>query len=220
MSSIQFASFQDQKPGTSGLRKKVVVFQTKHYTESFVQSIITAIEPNPVLVIGGDGRFFNKQAITIIAQIARGNQVKKLIIAKSGILSTPAASNLIRIRKATGGILLTASHNPGGVDNDFGIKYNISNGGPAPESVTEKIFEISKSLTAYKVAEIDGLDLELVGCRQFGEMEVEVVDGITDYVVMVKEIFDFTAIKVFLDANPKFTFLFDAMNAGTNNLDC
>ncbi len=135
---FQIDPFQDQKPGTSGLRKKVKVFQQNHYTESFVQSIFSAIEPEATLVVGGDGRYFNKHAIYVIAGIAAGNKAKKLIIGKDGILSTPgksewllieAASNLIRKRAATGGILLTASHNPGGPENDFGIKYNISNGG-------------------------------------------------------------------------------------------
>ena len=165
-------------------------------------------------MVGGDGRFYNKEAIKIITQISKANNIKKLIIGKDGILSTPAASNLIRIRKATGGILLTASHNPGGVDNDFGIKYNISNGGPAPESVTEKIFEISKALKVYKTEDIHDLDLSIVGSKKYGNMEVEIVDGIVDYVTMVKEIFDFKAIKEFLKSNPKFTFLFDAMHAG------
>lgn len=214
MTVVSFTSFEDQKPGTSGLRKKVKVFQKPHYTESFVQSIITAIEEEATLVVGGDGRFYNKEAIKIITQISKANNIKKLIIGKDGILSTPAASNLIRIRKATGGILLTASHNPGGVDNDFGIKYNISNGGPAPESVTEKIFEISKALKVYKTEDIHDLDLSIVGSKKYGNMEVEIVDGIVDYVTMVKEIFDFKAIKEFLKSNPKFTFLFDAMHAG------
>lgn len=160
--------FQDQKPGTSGLRKKVTVFQQPHYTESFIQAIISAIDPGASLVIGGDGRYYNKHAIHLIASIALANGVKRLIIGQSGILSTPAASNLIRLRKATGGILLTASHNPGGPTNDFGIKYNIGNGGPAPEGITSKIFELTKGLKGYNIEHIKEVRLNLIAAK-FGQ---------------------------------------------------
>ncbi|KAL2915442.1 hypothetical protein HK105_205058 [Polyrhizophydium stewartii] len=195
ISQVPTNPFADQKPGTSGLRKRVRVFQQPHYTENFVQSILAAIPPN-----GPEG------ATLVVA---------KLIIGKDGILSTPAASNLIRKRHATGGILLTASHNPGGPDNDFGIKYNISNGGPAPEAVTDKIFQISKSLAHYSVANVPQVDLSVVATHTFGAFSVEVVDSVDDYVTLVKEIYDFASIRSFLSNSPQFKLLFDAMHGVT-----
>ncbi|KAI8613121.1 putative PGM2-phosphoglucomutase [Chytriomyces sp. MP71] len=216
--TVQTTAFADQKPGTSGLRKRVKVFQQPHYTENFVQSILSAIpsgSKSATLVVGGDGRFFNKVAVQTIAKIAAGNGVAKLIVGQDGILSTPAASNLIRKHKATGGILLTASHNPGGPENDFGIKYNIANGGPAPESVTDNIFSISRTLTAYHVADIPDIDLSVIGTTAFPGFSVEVVDSVQDYVILMKEIYDFTAIKTFLAQNPSFTVLVDSMHGVT-----
>jgi phosphoglucomutase len=210
--------YHDQKPGTSGLRKRVKVFQQLNYTHNFIQAILSAIPGGPQgsnLVVGGDGRYFSADAIQIIATLAAGNGVRKLYVAKDGILSTPAASNFIRKCKATGGILLTASHNPGGPDADFGIKYNMSNGGPAPESVTDAIFDIASSLTEYKSIRIPAIDLTAVA--EFSPIDgftVQVFDGVEDYVTLMKEIYDFGAIKTFLNKNPSFTVLFDAMHAG------
>ncbi|KAI5290287.1 Phosphoglucomutase-2 [Ascosphaera acerosa] len=215
---VQFASFKDQKPGTSGLRKRVTVFQQPHYSESFIASILLAIPEgaaNATLVIGGDGRYYNPEVVQLIAKIGAAYGVKKLIIGQNGILSTPAASNVIRRRQATGGILLTASHNPGGPNADFGIKYNLANGGPAPESVTNKIFEVSKTLTSYKIADIPEVDIAALGSRTYGPLEVEIIDSTADYVAMLKEIFDFDLIRAFLRSKPDFKVLFDGLNGVT-----
>lgn len=216
--AIEFKPFTDQKPGTSGLRKKVTVFQQPHYSEAFVASILLSI-PEGVegsfLVIGGDGRFWNPEVIQVIAKIGAAYGVKKLLIGQDGILSTPAASHVIRKRKATGGILLTASHNPGGPTNDFGIKYNLANGGPAPESVTNKIYETSKTLTSYRVAEIPDIDISTIGTRTYGNLEVEIIDSTADYVEMLKDIFDFDVIKRFFALHPDFKVLFDGLSGVT-----
>ncbi|KAK3695215.1 phosphoglucomutase 2 [Podospora appendiculata] len=216
--TVEFTPFADQKPGTSGLRKKVTVFQKPHYSESFVTSILLSI-PEGVegsfLVIGGDGRYYNPEVIQLIAKIGAAYGVKKLLIGQDGILSTPAASHVIRKRNATGGILLTASHNPGGPKNDFGIKYNLANGGPAPESVTNKIFEASKTLTSYKIAAIPDIDISTIGTTTYGSLEVEVIDSTADYVEMLKDIFDFPLIKKFLVAHPDFKVLFDGLSGVT-----
>lgn len=213
--------FQDQKPGTSGLRKKVQVFQQPNYTENFIQAILDAIpegKNGSTLVIGGDGRYYNDTVIQLIIKISAANGIKKLIIGRNGILSTPATSHVIRIRGATGGIILTASHNPGGPNNDLGIKYNLANGGPAPESVTNKIFDVSKALDDYKIVALPEFDLSKIGSLQTGPIEVEIIDSTKDYVEMLKDTFDFNAIKKFLtDATEKqgFKLLFDAMNGVT-----
>lgn len=213
--------FQDQKPGTSGLRKKVQVFQQTNYTENFIQAILDAIpegKNGSTLVIGGDGRYYNDTVIQLIIKISAANGIKKLIIGRNGILSTPATSHVIRIRGATGGIILTASHNPGGPNNDLGIKYNLANGGPAPESVTNKIFDVSKALDDYKIVALPEFDLSKIGSLQTGPIEVEIIDSTKDYVEMLKDTFDFNAIKKFLtDATEKqgFKLLFDAMNGVT-----
>jgi phosphoglucomutase len=218
VNTVEFESFQDQKPGTSGLRKKVTVFQKPHYSESFVTSILLSI-PEGVegsfLVIGGDGRYWNPEVIQVIAKISAAYGVKKLLIGQDGILSTPAASHVIRLRKATGGILLTASHNPGGPKNDFGIKYNLANGGPAPESVTNKIYETSKTLTSYKIADIPDVDISTVGTNTYGSLEVEVIDSTADYTAMLKDIFDFDVIKKFFSSHPDFKVLFDGLSGVT-----
>ncbi|KAF9208436.1 Phosphoglucomutase-2 [Haplosporangium sp. Z 27] len=216
--SIPTKPFEGQRPGTSGLRKRVKVFQQEHYTQNFIQATLDAIPTGAkgaTLVIGGDGRYFSEDAVQMIIRIAAGNEVSKLIIGQNTILSTPAASNLIRIRKATGGILLTASHNPGGPDNDFGIKYNMSNGGPAPESVTEKIYEITQKITSYKEISLPPVDLSTVGIQHAGSLEVEIVDSVADYLVLLKNIFDFDLIKNFLQKNSDFTVLFDGMHGVT-----
>jgi phosphoglucomutase len=216
--TIQFESFADQKPGTSGLRKRVTVFQKPHYSESFVASILLSI-PEGVegsfLVIGGDGRFYNPEVIQVIAKLSAAYGVKKLLIGQNGILSTPAASHVIRKRGATGGILLTASHNPGGPNADFGIKYNLANGGPAPESVTNKIYQVSKTLTSYKTADIPHVDISKIGTATYGALEVEVIDSTADYVEMLKDIFDFDLIRKFFASHPDFKVLFDGLSGVT-----
>ncbi|KAA8646293.1 phosphoglucomutase PGM2 [Aspergillus tanneri] len=216
--TVSFQPFTDQKPGTSGLRKKVKVFQQPNYSESFIASILLSIPEGAdgaFLVIGGDGRYYNPEVIQKIAQISAAYGVKKLLVGQNGILSTPAASNLIRVRRATGGILLTASHNPGGPNADFGIKYNLANGAPAPETVTNKIYESSKSLTSYKYAEIPAVDISTIGTQSCGPLEVEVVHSTTDYVAMMKQIFDFDLIREFLHSHKDFKVLFDGMHGVT-----
>lgn len=217
---IPTTPFADQKPGTSGLRKKVVVFEQEHYTENFIQAILCSIPEGAsgaTLVVGGDGRYYNDVVIQIIAQIAAANGVSKLIIGQNGLLSTPATSHIIRIRKATGGIILTASHNPGGPKNDLGIKYNMSNGGPAPESITDKMFEASKTLTHYQFEKLPPIDLSSLGSVTVGQskMEVEIIDTTKDYVTMLKDIFDFPLIKQFVHEAPDFSLLFDALHGIT-----
>lgn len=215
---VQTTPFTDQKPGTSGLRKKTTRFQIENYTENFIQAVLYAIPQGAkgaTLVVGGDGRYYNDVFINIIAQISAANGVLKLIIGENGILSTPAASNVIRKYGATGGIILTASHNPGGPDNDCGIKYNLSNGGPAPESVTNDIYEESMKLTKYKIMDLPKVDLKHIGTKKYGPLEVEIIDSTKDYVEMMEEIFDFPLIKEFIDEHKDFTFLFDALNGVT-----
>ncbi|KAL9119036.1 MAG: hypothetical protein Q9187_004408 [Circinaria calcarea] len=216
--TVSLKPFTDQKPGTSGLRKKVVVFQQPNYSEAFITSILLSI-PEGVegsfLVIGGDGRYYNPEVVQLIAKIGAAYGVKKLLVGQNGILSTPAASHVIRKRKATGGILLTASHNPGGPTNDFGIKYNLTNGAPAPESVTNKIFQASKSLSEYKIAEIPEVDMSTIGTKTYGPLEVEIIDSTKDYVEMLKDIFDFPMIKEFFETHKDFKVLFDALHGVT-----
>ncbi|KAA1470218.1 phosphoglucomutase [Dentipellis sp. KUC8613] len=209
--------FEGQKPGTSGLRKRVKIFQQQHYTENFIQSIFDAIPlKGATLVVGGDGRYYSPEVVQIILQIASANGVAKLIIGKDGILSTPAASNVIRKYKANGGILLTASHNPGGPNADFGIKYNVENGGPAPENVTEKIFEKTKSISSYKVLELPPIDLAKLGDTTYGPLKVTVIDSVADYLLLLEDIFDFPLIKSFLTSHKDdFRVLFDGLHGVT-----
>jgi len=216
--TVEFKPFQDQKPGTSGLRKKVKVFQQPHYSEAFIASILLSIPEGAegaTLVVGGDGRYWNPEVTQLIAKIGAAYGVKKLIIGQNGILSTPAASHVIRQRKATGGILLTASHNPGGPDEDFGMKYNLANGAPAPESVTNKIYETSKNLTSYKVMDVPDVDLKTLGTQTYGPLEVEIIHSTKDYLDMLKDIFDFDMIKSFLKQHPDFKVKFDGLNGVT-----
>lgn len=217
--SISTTPFEGQKPGTSGLRKKVKVFEQEHYTENFVQSVLDAIPEGAAkatLVIGGDGRYYNDKVIQVIASIAAANGVSKLIIGQNGILSTPAASHVIRKYKATGGIILTASHNPGGPTNDFGIKYNLANGGPAPESVTNKMYELTTKIKEYKIVkDFPTVDISTIGTKSYGNLEVEIIDSTKDYVEYLKEIFDFDLIKSFFKKNPDFKVLFDSLNGVT-----
>ncbi|KAI0255866.1 phosphoglucomutase [Lactifluus subvellereus] len=209
--------FDGQKPGTSGLRKRVKVFQQEHYTENFVQAIFDAIPlTGSTLVVGGDGRFYSPEVVQIILRIASANGVSKVIIGKDGILSTPAASNVIRKYKANGGILLTASHNPGGPNADFGIKYNVENGGPAPENITERIFARTKTISSYKVLEAPPVDLSKLGNTTYGPLAVSIIDSVKDYLELLQGIFDFKLIRSFLTSHKSdFSVLFDGLHGVT-----
>ena len=195
--TISTQPFSDQKPGTSGLRKRVKVFQQPHYLENFVQSIFDTLEipPQAVLTLGGDGRYYNRTAIQIIVKMAAANGFSKVLVGKGGILSTPAASHIIRKYQTFGGIILSASHNPGGPDNDFGIKYNTTNGGPAPEKITEAIFAKSKTIAQYRVAELPEIDLDNLGTQVVDGFTVEVIDPVADYADLMESLFDFEAIR-------------------------
>ena len=213
--SIATKPFDGQKPGTSGLRKKVTVFQQPHYLENFVQALFDTLDKpaNATLVVGGDGRFHNRAAIQTVLRMSAANGFSRIIVGRGGILSTPAASNLIRSRKAFGGIVLSASHNPGGPDGDFGIKYNVSNGGPAPEKVTDAAFAKTKTITAYKVFEAPDVDLDGLGESRIGETRIEIVDPVDDYATLMTRLFDFDRIKDLFASG--FTMRFDAMHAVT-----
>jgi len=208
-------SFSDQKPGTSGLRKSTSQFLAPNYLEIFIESILQSLGnlDGSILIVGGDGRYGNDVAIKKIIQICAAHKVGKIIVPINGILSTPAASNLIRKEKAIGGIILSASHNPGGIEGDFGVKLNIANGGPAPESLTNKIFNYSQSLKTYKFFETDIPDLSSRGSFSIQDMKLEIIDGVSDYVNLMEQIFDLDQIGDFLKAD--FPIVFDAMNAVT-----
>ena len=207
--------FSDQKPGTSGLRKRVTVFQQPHYLENFIQSTFDSLEnyQGQTLVLGGDGRYYNRQAIQIILKMAAANGVGRVKVGQSGILSTPATSCVIRQTGAIGGIILSASHNPGGPDGDFGVKYNISNGGPAPEKVTEAIFAHSKVIDHYKIVTAPDVDLDTLGESQIGEMVVEVINSVADYAKLMESLFDFDRIHQLLSGS--FRMCMDSMHAVT-----
>jgi phosphoglucomutase len=211
--TVSTQPFQDQKPGTSGLRKKVPAFRQPHYLENFVQAIFDSIAaPQGVtLVLGGDGRYYNRQAIQIILKMAAANGFGKVMVGQGGILSTPAASCVIRKYKTFGGIILSASHNPGGPDGDFGIKFNSSNGGPATETVTEAIFAQSKSISQYRILDVGDVQIDAIGNSMLGAMIVEVIDPVSDYAELMKSLFDFAAIKALLADG--FRIKFDAMHA-------
>ncbi|HEY8084459.1 MAG TPA: alpha-D-glucose phosphate-specific phosphoglucomutase [Methylophilaceae bacterium] len=207
--------FNDQKPGTSGLRKKVPVFQQAHYLENFVQAIFDSIEDRKTqtLALGGDGRYFNLEAIQIILKMAAANGFKRVLVGKGGILSTPAASYVIRKHKTDGGIILSASHNPAGKDGDFGIKYNIGAGGPAPEKITEAIFAKSKAIAEYRILDAADVAIDKVGESKMGDMVVQVIDPVVDYAELMETLFDFDAIRTLLASG--FRMQFDAMHAVT-----
>lgn len=208
--------FNDQKPGTSGLRKQVSHFRSSHYLENFVQSIFDTQTQlrGAELILGGDGRFFNREAIQIILRMAAANDIRKVTVGLGGILSTPAASHLIRKRSAAGGIVLSASHNPGGPNGDFGIKFNVANGGPAPESVTNAIHARSLEITEYRIARADHVDIDHAGTGTLGEMAVEIADPVTDYADLMESLFDFDAMRALLQSGT-FTMRFDSMHAVT-----
>ena len=213
--------YSDQKPGTSGLRKKVKIFQQAHYLENFVQSLFdTLVVPNDaVLVVGGDGRYHNRQAIQTIISMAAANGFTRVLIGQGGILSTPAASHVIRKYQTFGGMVLSASHNQGGVHGDFGIKYNIGNGGPAPEKITDEVFAKSKVITEYKISDLPLVDIDTIGETQFAgaaadqTFTVQVIDAVQDYADLMQSLFDFKAIKQLLASG--FEMKFDAMHAVT-----
>ena len=208
--------FNDQRPGTSGLRKKVSVFQQQNYLENFVQSIFDSLESyqGKTLVVGGDGRYYNRHAVQVILRMAVANGFGRVIVGQGGLLSTPAVSCIIRKRKAFGGIVLSASHNPAGPDGDFGIKYNIANGGPAPEKITEAIYAKSQQIQRYLITDSAELDLDTPGEQQLGTMTVEVIDPVSDYAELMQNLFDFDRICSLIDSG-LFTMRFDAMHAVT-----
>ncbi len=212
---IATTPFTDQKPGTSGLRKKVPVFQQPGYLENFVQSIFDSLEgfAGKTLVIGGDGRFYNREAIQIAIRMAAANGFGTILIGRGGILSTPAASHVIRKYGAFGGIILSASHNPGGPTEDFGIKYNIQNGGPAPEKITDAIFARSKAISRYLTLDAPDVDLDKDGDTRVGDAVVRIIDPVADYAELMGSLFDFAAIREMIDGG--FRIAFDAMSAVT-----
>ncbi|MFL6656835.1 MAG: alpha-D-glucose phosphate-specific phosphoglucomutase [Massilia sp.] len=213
--TITTSPFAGQRPGTSGLRKKVTEFRQPNYLENFVEAIFTTLGDcaGKTLVVGGDGRFFNRQAIQIILKMAAAHGVGKVMVGQGGILSTPALSCAVRKHAAFGGIVLSASHNPGGPDGDFGIKYNIANGGPAPEQVTEAIYAASQQVTSYRISDAPDISLDAVGNARIEQMSVEVIDSVADYAELMARLFDFTAIKAMFALG--FRMRFDAMSAVT-----
>ncbi|MFT3803103.1 MAG: alpha-D-glucose phosphate-specific phosphoglucomutase [Burkholderiaceae bacterium] len=213
---VSTQAFDDQKPGTSGLRKKVTVFEQPHYLENFVQSIFDSLQgfAGQTLVLGGDGRYHNDRAIQTILRMAAANGFGRVLVGRRGILSTPAASCVIRKNQAYGGIILSASHNPGGPDGDFGIKYNTGNGGPAPEKITDAIFVNTKSITRYLTLDTPDVPLDALGSTMLGAMTVEVIDPVADYAQLQQSLFDFPAIRALLSGGD-FRFCFDAMHAVT-----
>jgi phosphoglucomutase len=211
---VKTTPFPDQKPGTSGLRKAVTVFQQPHYLENFIQSIFDSVGDlrGQILVLGGDGRYYNRQAIQIILKMAAANGVGRIKVGQRGILSTPATSAIIRKYQAFGGIILSASHNPGGPNGDFGVKYNIGNGGPAPEKVTEAMYARSKVIDTYQILEAADVDLEALGESHLGETVVEVIDSVQDYEELMESLFDFERIRQLLTRG-NFRFSIDALHA-------
>ena len=202
-----------QRPGTSGLRKKVTVFRQPHYLENFVQSLFDTLGDltGKTLVLGGDGRYHNRSAVQTILKMAAANGVARVLVGQGGILSTPAVSCVIRKREALGGIVLSASHNPGGPDGDFGIKYNISNGGPAPESITEAVYARTTAITSYRISDAADVDIDRLGSTQLEQMQIEVIDPVADYAELMQRLFDFDAIRKLFAGG--FAMRFDAMSA-------
>jgi phosphoglucomutase len=220
MKTVHTTPFEDQRPGTSGLRKKTRVFMQPNYLENFVQSVFNAVREETgadfqqeTLVVGGDGRYYNREAIQTIVRMAAANGFGRLLIGRGGILSTPAASAVIRRRGALGGIVLSASHNPGGIDEDFGVKYNVRNGGPAPESVTERIYQQTRAITEYKTLDHADVGIDIEGSLRIGNTEVIIINPLADYTSLMEELFDFNALRALFAGG--FRMIFDAMHGVT-----
>ena len=218
--TVRTSPFEGQRPGTSGLRKKTRVFMQPGYLENFVQSVFDAVRADAgggfdaeTLVVGGDGRYYNREAIQTIIRMAAANGFRTLLVGRGGILSTPAVSAVIRRRRAFGGLVLSASHNPGGLEEDFGIKYNTRNGGPAPESVTERVYAETQTITRYLTLNHADVDLERVGSVRVGETEVVLIDPLEDYTALMEELFDFDSLRAYFASGHRM--LFDAMSAVT-----
>ncbi|WP_226780825.1 alpha-D-glucose phosphate-specific phosphoglucomutase [Oceaniglobus trochenteri] len=213
--TVKTAPIEGQKPGTSGLRKKTRVFMQPHYLENFVAAIWDAIGgvAGKTLVLGGDGRYFNDRAAQVILRMAAAGGAAKVIVGQGALLSTPAASNLIRQRATDGGIIMSASHNPGGPDEDFGVKFNMPNGGPAPEEVTNRMVAATQSISEYRIYEAQDADLSTLGTSGMGDMKIEVVDPVADYAALMEKLFDFDAIRTLFQSG--FRLRFDAMHAIT-----
>lgn len=218
--TISTTAFSDQRPGTSGLRKKTRIFQQPHYLENFVQSVFDVLNTSQdcklaeeILVLGGDGRFYNRQAIQTILKIAVGNQVGTILIGQGGLLSTPAMSVVIRLHHAIGGLILSASHNPGGPNEDFGIKFNTRNGGPAPETITEQIFQQTQIIRQYVQVEAPDIDLERIGTVMVGSTKITIIDPLSDYSALMEQLFDFDHLREFFATGGRI--LFDAMHGVT-----
>lgn len=216
ISTVSTSPFSDQKPGTSGLRKSVQNFQKEHYLENFIQSIFDTLDgyEGKTFVLGGDGRYYNRQAIQIILKMAAANGVGRILVGRDGILSTPAASCIIRKYEAFGGMILSASHNPGGPEGDFGVKYNTGNGGPAPEKVTKAIYERSKNIDGYKILEAADVNIDRTGSFKLGTTSVEVIDPVEPYAELMQSLFDFDRIKELL-AGGQFRMCMDSLHAVT-----
>ncbi|MFL6208608.1 MAG: alpha-D-glucose phosphate-specific phosphoglucomutase [Pyrinomonadaceae bacterium] len=220
MKTVPTTPFTDQRPGTSGLRKKTRVFMQPNYLENFVQAVFNVVRAETAtgfgaetLVVGGDGRYYNRTAAQVILRMAAANGFGRVLVGRGCLLSTPAVSAVIRRRGALGGLVLSASHNPGGVDADFGIKYNTRNGGPAPESVTARIYEQTLNLTNYLTLEHPDIDLEREGSLRLGDTEVVIIDPLADYTALMAELFDFAALRALFQRG--FRMQFDAMHAVT-----
>src|SRR6202171_2609440 len=220
MKTVQTTPFTDQRPGTSGLRKKTRVFMQPNYLENFVQAVFDSVRADTKagfgsesLVVGGDGRYHNRTAIQTILRMAAANGFGRVLVGRGGMLSTPAASAVIRRRGAFGGLVLSASHNPGGPDADFGIKYNVRNGGPAPESITARIYDQTLKIEQYVTLEHPDIDLEHEGTLRLGDSEIVIIDPLTDYVAVMEELFDFDSLRAFFQGG--FRMQFDAMHAVT-----
>jgi phosphoglucomutase len=211
--TIATSPIKGQRPGTSGLRKKVAEFQQPGYLENFVQAIFNTLGDcaGRTLVLGGDGRYFNRQAIQVILRMAAAHGFGKVLVGQGGILSTPALSCVVRKHAAFGGIVLSASHNPGGPDGDFGIKYNIGNGGPAPEGITEAVYAQTQVLSSYRISDAPDTSLDAIGLARIEQMDVEVIDSVSDYAELMARLFDFPAIKALFARG--FTMRFDGMSA-------
>lgn len=220
LKTISTTPFSDQRPGTSGLRKKTRTFMQPHYVENFVQSVFNAVRESTdadfrqeTLVVGGDGRYYNRAAAQTILRMAAANGFGRVLVGCGGLLSTPAISAVIRRRGALGGLVLSASHNPGGIDADFGIKYNIRNGGPAPEALTESIYRHTLAINEYRTVDHEDVDLYSEGRLSIGDTEVVVIDPLEDYTAVMEELFDFDSLRALFSRG--FRMLFDAMNAVT-----